>query len=229
MRPWCCSRRPVRTIGAIDDAPEPGGSPSFIFSRVRGEGKSAGADALGSEIKNHSRSQPIVCNFTLVLRFGTRLKSCRTCMLSESRIFTRRRFCKPDQEARTATTSSTTTLSIRRSAPRADYEALCDLLGQRGMGQIIDVVPNHMGISGNANAWWSDVLRTGLRPRTPSSSISPGIFAAAGDAREVCSPRLGKPYGEALESAGRAALRVRAGLHRSLFRSRFPHRPRHLR
>ena len=41
------------------------------------------------------------------------------------------------------------------------YQALADALRAHGMGQIVDVVPNHMGISGGRNAWWQDVLENG--------------------------------------------------------------------
>jgi (1->4)-alpha-D-glucan 1-alpha-D-glucosylmutase len=42
----------------------------------------------------------------------------------------------------------------------ADFEALVERLQEQGMGLIIDVVPNHMGIGPN-NAWWMDVLENG--------------------------------------------------------------------
>jgi len=35
------------------------------------------------------------------------------------------------------------------------------ILHQHGMGLIIDIVPNHMGVMGSDNAWWLDVLRNG--------------------------------------------------------------------
>src|SRR6266478_1147381 len=31
----------------------------------------------------------------------------------------------------------------------------------QGMNQILDVVPNHMGVAGDDNAWWLDVLENG--------------------------------------------------------------------
>jgi (1->4)-alpha-D-glucan 1-alpha-D-glucosylmutase len=43
----------------------------------------------------------------------------------------------------------------------ADFEAFCAALRDNGMAQIIDVVPNHMGVTGNTNAWWMDVLENG--------------------------------------------------------------------
>jgi (1->4)-alpha-D-glucan 1-alpha-D-glucosylmutase len=42
-----------------------------------------------------------------------------------------------------------------------DFEAFTQALRARGMGQILDVVPNHMGVMGADNAWWLDVLENG--------------------------------------------------------------------
>jgi (1->4)-alpha-D-glucan 1-alpha-D-glucosylmutase len=42
-----------------------------------------------------------------------------------------------------------------------ELKALTTGLRERGMGALVDVVPNHMGIAGGANAWWQDVLENG--------------------------------------------------------------------
>ena len=42
-----------------------------------------------------------------------------------------------------------------------DYERFVAALHQHGMGQILDVVPNHMGILSADNAWWLEVLENG--------------------------------------------------------------------
>jgi (1->4)-alpha-D-glucan 1-alpha-D-glucosylmutase len=42
-----------------------------------------------------------------------------------------------------------------------DYERFVSALHQHGMGQILDVVPNHMGILSADNAWWLEVLENG--------------------------------------------------------------------
>ena len=42
-----------------------------------------------------------------------------------------------------------------------EYEEFVATLHQHGMGQILDVVPNHMGVMGSDNAWWLDVLENG--------------------------------------------------------------------
>ena len=42
-----------------------------------------------------------------------------------------------------------------------DYERFVAALHEHGMGQILDVVPNHMGILSADNAWWLEVLENG--------------------------------------------------------------------
>src|ERR1700741_551975 len=42
-----------------------------------------------------------------------------------------------------------------------DYEHFVAELHRHGMRQILDIVPNHMGVMGADNAWWLDVLENG--------------------------------------------------------------------
>lgn len=42
-----------------------------------------------------------------------------------------------------------------------DYSRFVAVLHEHDMGQILDIVPNHMGIMGSDNAWWLDVLENG--------------------------------------------------------------------
>src|SRR5246500_3721026 len=42
-----------------------------------------------------------------------------------------------------------------------DYEGFVNALHRHGMQQILDIVPNHMGVMGSDNAWWLDVLENG--------------------------------------------------------------------
>ena len=42
-----------------------------------------------------------------------------------------------------------------------DYEQFVAELHRHGMGQILDIVPNHMGVMGSDNGWWLDVLENG--------------------------------------------------------------------
>lgn len=41
-----------------------------------------------------------------------------------------------------------------------EYNEMIQELNNYGMGQILDIVPNHMGI-GSENAWWMDLLENG--------------------------------------------------------------------
>ena len=82
-----------------------------------------------------------------------------------------------------------------------DFDAFADALRSRGMGLIFDLVPNHMGISGDDNLWWTDVLENG-----PSSPFSPyfdidwhPLKGGTDLENRVLLPILGEPYGRALE------------------------------
>src|SRR3954470_16584088 len=81
-----------------------------------------------------------------------------------------------------------------------DHAAFVAAFRERGLGQVLDVVPNHMGITGNHNVWWNDVLENGLAsPYAGFFDIDwyPGKPDLHG---KVLLPILGDPYGKALES-----------------------------
>src|SRR5919201_1225112 len=58
-----------------------------------------------------------------------------------------------------------------------EYRAWVEALRQRGMGQVLDVVPNHMGIACSANVWWQDVVENG--PSSPYAGFFDIDWAAA--------------------------------------------------
>ena len=47
----------------------------------------------------------------------------------------------------------------------ADYAALAAELQRHGLGQLLDVVPNHMCIESRENLWWMDLLENGPSAR----------------------------------------------------------------
>jgi (1->4)-alpha-D-glucan 1-alpha-D-glucosylmutase len=73
-------------------------------------------------------------------------------------------------------------------------------LREAGLGLILDIVPNHMGVGGADNAWWMDVLEWGRQSpyapffdidwEPPDRSLTDRLLA----------PFLGAPYGEVLAS-----------------------------
>jgi (1->4)-alpha-D-glucan 1-alpha-D-glucosylmutase len=81
-----------------------------------------------------------------------------------------------------------------------DYQAFVAALKARGLGQVLDVVPNHMGIIGNENAWWNDVLENG-RASAFAAFFDIDWHSAKPDLHDkVLLPILGDPYGKALEA-----------------------------
>ncbi len=84
---------------------------------------------------------------------------------------------------------------------RADYDAWIAELQAHGLGQIVDFVPNHMGIGEPLNQWWMDVLENG-----PSSLYAPYFDIQwkplKSDLQDkVLLPILGDQYGRVLERA----------------------------
>jgi (1->4)-alpha-D-glucan 1-alpha-D-glucosylmutase len=80
-----------------------------------------------------------------------------------------------------------------------DYRRFVDALHAHGMSQVLDVVPNHMGIARSRNRWWQDVLENG-----PSSRYAK-VFDIDWQplklelAHKVLLPILGDQYGTVLE------------------------------
>ncbi|HTE20983.1 MAG TPA: alpha-amylase family glycosyl hydrolase, partial [Armatimonadota bacterium] len=80
-----------------------------------------------------------------------------------------------------------------------DHARMSAALREHGLGHLLDIVPNHMGIAGGANEWWMDVLENGWnspyaqyfdvdwRPRKPELE------------GKVLLPVLGDQYGRVLE------------------------------
>src|SRR5207247_4049332 len=89
---------------------------------------------------------------------------------------------------------------------RAEYDAWVAELHAHQMGQVLDFVPNHMGIAEPLNQWWMDVLENG-----PSSRYAPYFdidwHPLKSDLHDkVLLPILADQYGRALE---RGELQVR--------------------
>jgi len=82
---------------------------------------------------------------------------------------------------------------------RRDYDALVVELRRHGMGQIVDFVPNHMGIGSQVNTWWMDVLENG--PASPfASHFDIDWHPVKSDLEnKVLLPILGDQYGRVLE------------------------------
>jgi (1->4)-alpha-D-glucan 1-alpha-D-glucosylmutase len=84
----------------------------------------------------------------------------------------------------------------------ASFAAMNAAFRENGLGQILDFVPNHMGVGGADNSWWLDVLEWG-----PASEFA-GWFDIDWEPdrrylqNKVLVPFLGEQYGAVLEAGG---------------------------
>ena len=86
-----------------------------------------------------------------------------------------------------------------------EFNQLVEALQAKGMGLILDIVPNHMAASVD-NPWWFDVLEKG------QDSPYAAFFDVNWESKKVLLPILGRPYGEALENE-ELVLRLENGRH----------------
>lgn len=103
-----------------------------------------------------------------------------------------------------------------------EYERFVAVLAAHDMGQMIDLVPNHMGVGGDDNSWWLDVLENGQASDYAEffdidwRSVKPELRG------KVLLPFLGDHYGKVLDrgllklefDATRGELSVRYYEHR---------------
>lgn len=108
------------------------------------------------------------------------------------------------------------------------YARLCAALDAREMSQLVDIVPNHMAISGRENAWWWDVLENG-----PSSRYA-GYFDIDWDPPEermrmrVLVPVLGDHVGRCIDRDEISLVRDGPSFEFRYFDHAFPVSPRSL-
>lgn len=111
-------------------------------------------------------------------------------------------YCSPYFRARPGSTHGYDVVDHNSFNPeigdRADFEQFVAALRAHGMGHIVDIVPNHVGI-GPDNAWWMDVLENG------EASVYAAFFdidwspSNPDRAHKVLVPVLASPYGTVLE------------------------------
>jgi (1->4)-alpha-D-glucan 1-alpha-D-glucosylmutase len=108
------------------------------------------------------------------------------------------------------------------------FARFCRALSEHGMGQVLDFVPNHMGVGKADNAWWLDVLEWG--EASPFADFFDIDWAASRRSfpGKVLLPVLGDQYGAVLE---RGELKLcfdaeHGGFSIAYFDNRFPIRLR---
>ena len=96
------------------------------------------------------------------------------------------------------------------------------VLGEAGLGQLLDVVPNHMSIGSRDNRWWWDVLRRGRR--SPYAHYF-DVDWASPEAKlrgRVLMPILGDHYGRVLDAGELRLLLEEEGLVVAYHEHRLP-------
>jgi (1->4)-alpha-D-glucan 1-alpha-D-glucosylmutase len=115
-------------------------------------------------------------------------------------------YASPIMEARPGSTHGYDIINHNRINPEIGgeigFEALVTELHAHGMGLILDIVPNHMGVGGRDNVWWLDILEWG------QESPFAAYFDINWDAERrdlkdrILLPVLGDQYGAILEQGG---------------------------
>src|SRR5262245_34250733 len=142
-------------------------------------------------------------------------------------------YCSPYLRARPGSTHGYDVVDHGELNPEIgsidDFEHLDATLKAHGMGQVLDLVPNHMGVMGADNRWWLDVLENGqasLYAEFFDIDWEPPDPARRG---KVLVPVLGAQYGQVLESGAlKLVFDEESGSFSFYFyEHRFPLDPRH--
>lgn len=105
------------------------------------------------------------------------------------------------------------------------HKALSLALQKNGMGQVLDIVPNHMAITGSENIWWWDVLENGQSSRYASYFDVDWDPTETRFGNKILLPILGDHFGRVLE-AGEIRLERKGGRFRlHYFQNTFPTTP----
>lgn len=110
---------------------------------------------------------------------------------------------------------------------RTGLEHLHAALREKGMGLLLDFVPNHMGINGPGlfNRWWSDVLENG--EHSPYARFFDIDWSGFGTAHaRVLVPTLEDHYGRVLEAGKLTLVYENGGFSIAYYEMRFPVAPR---
>ncbi|MBA4159408.1 MAG: malto-oligosyltrehalose synthase [Gemmatimonadetes bacterium] len=108
----------------------------------------------------------------------------------------------------------------------AEHAEMVQALREHGMGHLLDIVPNHMGIAESSNRWWMDVLENG--PSSPYARFFDIDWHPLKRELEgkVLLPVLGDQFGDVLER-GELQLRYEEGRFRiEYYESHFPVAPK---
>jgi (1->4)-alpha-D-glucan 1-alpha-D-glucosylmutase len=81
------------------------------------------------------------------------------------------------------------------------FARLREALGKRGLGLVVDIVPNHMSVGDITNHWWWDVLENGPSSHFAAHFDVDWVPGASRRENRILMPILGERYGDAVQQA----------------------------
>ena len=168
-----------------------------------------------------------VATYRLQLHKGFRLADATALVPYLARLGASHVYASPFLKARPGSTHGYDVVDHGRLNPEigteADLKRLLDALRRHGMGLVMDIVPNHMGVLQGDNPWWQDVLEKGRA--SPYAKFFDIDWQRGGG--RLLLPVLGRHYGEALEEGEIKLARARKGAWRiAYFDQSFPLSPK---
>ncbi|MGH9332456.1 MAG: malto-oligosyltrehalose synthase, partial [Vicinamibacteria bacterium] len=174
------------------------------------------------------KSQPPISTYRVQLRSGITFEGLRALVDYFQELGISHLYLSPILRSESTSAHGYSVVDFERIDPRVGtVEELSDLartLSERGMGLILDFVPNHMSASPTENRWWRDVLELGPR------SIYAHFFDVDWNRPDddlrgrVLAPVLAEPYTQALEK-NLGLTRTGDGLWVAYRHQRFPLAP----
>ena len=162
------------------------------------------AEAMAERSISHEKSfgapaRTPVATYRLQLHKGFGFRDATALVPYLARLGVSHVYASPFLKARPGSTHGYDVLDHNRINPEigteAQLDALIEALRRHGMGLVLDVVPNHMGVLHGDNPWWQDVLEKGRA--SPYAKFF-DIDWERGRGKLLL-PVLGKHYGEVLD------------------------------
>lgn len=157
-------------------------------------------------VREGSRAQAVIprATYRLQLHKGFDFDAARSVLPYLERLGISHVYCSPITRARPGSRHGYDVVDHGQINPELGGEEgflrFAAAVRARGMGLLLDQVPNHMGVFGADNAWWMDVLEHGpASERAAAFDIdwNPPNPALAG---KLLVPVLGAPYGDVLDA-----------------------------
>ncbi len=182
-----------------------GGRPAHLRPR-RGTGPARRRGAAAVERRLVPRGRPVTprATYRLQLHAGFRFADATALVPYLARLGVSHVYASPYLKARPGSTHGYDIVDHNQLNPEMgsddDYADFVAALRGHGMGHIVDFVPNHMGVGGDDNAWWLDLLAWGEESHYSDYFDIDWRPLRAELRGKVLLPFLGDQYGDILDA-----------------------------